>query len=146
MIYGSWDMERNRQNFFVILDHFLPSYLPEQSVKSKFWKNEKKACRYNFTHVYHKLSITFIWCMVPEIWSATDRTFCNVGSFFVLWPNQQPKNLKLKKKWKKCLEISSFYTSAPKIMIIYYTIPEVWHVIDIIFISNFGLFSALLTP
>ena len=51
--------------------------------------------------MYHKLSITFIWCMVPEIWSATDRTFCNVGLFFVLWPNQQPKNLRFKKKMKK---------------------------------------------
>ena len=26
--------------------------------------------------------MTIIWCMVPEIWSATDRTFCHSGWFF----------------------------------------------------------------
>ena len=28
MMYGSWDMERDRHNFFVILDRFLPFYTP----------------------------------------------------------------------------------------------------------------------
>ena len=28
MMYGSWDMERDRQDFFLILDHFLPFYTP----------------------------------------------------------------------------------------------------------------------
>ena len=28
MMYGSWDMECDRQNFFVIMDRFLPFYSP----------------------------------------------------------------------------------------------------------------------
>ena len=44
--------------------------------------------------------------------------------------------------------MSSFNTSVPKIMIIWYTIPEIWHVTDgqmyIIVIFHFGLFFALL--
>ena len=48
--------------------------------------------------------MTVIWCMVPEIWSATDRTFCHSGLFFALlpfypfWdPESQPK---ISKFWK----------------------------------------------
>ena len=51
-----------------------------------------------------------------------------------------------KMKEKKDLEISSFYTSVPKIMIICHTVPEIWHVMDVIVIFHFGLFFALLTP
>ena len=45
---------------------------------------------------------------------------------------------------KKILEISSFYTSVPKIMIICYTVPEIWHVTHVIFIFHSGLFFTLL--
>ena len=31
-------------------------------------------------------------------------------------------------------------------MIICYTVPEIWHVTDIIFIIHFGIYFALLTP
>ena len=56
MMYGSWDMERVTDRIFVILDHFLPFYLPPpphwQPRKSKFSKNEKIFWRYHhFTHV-----------------------------------------------------------------------------------------------
>ena len=78
MMYGSWDIKRNRQIFC----HFGPFFAllhPYQPKKSKFWKHEKTACRYYyFTHVYHKWQS---WCMVPEIWSVTDRIFCH----FVFW-------------------------------------------------------------
>ena len=35
--------------------------------------------------------MTVIWCMVPGIWSVTDRIFCPFGLFFALLP---PKNSK----------------------------------------------------
>ena len=55
-----------------------------------------------------------------------------------------PNSLKNKnfKKMKKHQDISSFYTSVPKIMIICYTVPEIRHVMDAI-IFHFGLFCAL---
>ena len=51
-----------------------------------------------------------------------------------------------KKKEKKRLEISSFYTSAPKIMIIYFTVPEIRCMMDVIVTFHFGLCFALLSP
>ena len=53
--------------------------------------------------------MTIIWCMVPEIWSMTDIIFCQFGSFLPFYPRNNPKNQNLN-KWKKHLEISSFYT------------------------------------
>ena len=53
---------------------------------------------------------------------------------------------KISKKWKKRPEMSSFYTSAPKIMIICYIVPEIWHVMDVIVIFHFGQFFALTPP
>ena len=54
MIYGSWDMERNRQNslsFWTVICPFTP-YGPRES---KFRKDEKHTGRYyHLTNVYHK--------------------------------------------------------------------------------------------
>ena len=55
------------------------------------------------------------------------------------------RKIKIKKKKKKNLDVSSVYTSVPKIMICY-TVPEIWCAIDVIVIFNFGLFFALLPP
>ena len=44
------------------------------------------------------------------------------------------------------MEISSFNTSVPKIMIICYTVPEIRRLTDAIFIFHLGLFFALLAP
>ena len=40
MMYGSWDMIFNRQNYFVILDHFLP-FTPLTAQKLKISKMKK---------------------------------------------------------------------------------------------------------
>ena len=54
MMYGSWDMKFNRQNFFVILSRFLPFYSPNM-LKNENIKNEKNPLRYHyFTQVYQK--------------------------------------------------------------------------------------------
>ena len=44
------------------------------------------------------------------------------------------------------MEISSFYTIVPKIMIIGYTVPEIWCVPDVIVVFHFELFFTLLPP
>ena len=44
------------------------------------------------------------------------------------WQTKKSKFWKTEKKKKKtCLEISSLYNSLPKIIIICYTVPEIWH-------------------
>ena len=44
------------------------------------------------------------------------------------------------------IEISSFYTSVPKIMIICYTFLEIWHITHVIVVFHFGQFFSLLPP
>ena len=41
MMYGSWDTEHDRQNFFVILGYFLPLYLPNNPENQNFEKMKK---------------------------------------------------------------------------------------------------------
>ena len=55
------------------------------------------------------------------------------------------QKIKISKKWKTGLEISSFYTILPKTMIIGHTVLETWCMMDVI-IFHFGLFFALLPP
>ena len=64
--------------------------------------------------------MTIIWCMVPEIWSVTDKIFLSFWTIFCPLTPLRTQKIKILKKWKKCLKISSFSTSVPKIMIIYY--------------------------
>ena len=67
---------------------------------------------------------------------ACDRCNC----YFSFWASFCPftprttQKIKNLQKWKKCLKISSFYTSVPKIMSICYTAPEAWHVTHVIVI------------
>ena len=86
--------------------------------------------------------------MVPEISTATDIFFWLSWAIFCpftpppLLPNS-PKNENFK-KMKKHPDISSFYTSVPQIMIMCYTLPEIWHVTHVNVIFHFGQFFALL--
>ena len=41
--------------------------------------------------------MTIIWCIVPEVWSMTDRNFCHFGLFFVFYPLNNPKNQNFEK-------------------------------------------------
>ena len=66
--------------------------------------------------------------------------------FYPFTPPNNPKNQNFEENQKECLEISSFYTSVPKIMIIYYTVPDRRCVMDVIFSFHFGLFFAILPP
>ena len=89
--------------------------------------------------------ITIIWCMLPDIWNTTDIFFSHFGPFFTFYPLKTQK-IKILKKWKKCVTISSFCTSVSKIMIICYTVPEIWRVMDVIVIFYFWLFFLPFSP
>ena len=69
--------------------------------------------------------MTIIWCMVPEMFSATDQILCYFGPFFALLPSLKTKKSKFWKNEKKHLEISSFYMCVPKIMIRWCIISEI---------------------
>ena len=114
----------------------MPFYPPHsQPKKSDFKKNEKNTWRYyHFTQqVYHKWQ-SYDVCF-PEIWSMMTEFLVILDRFLHFYPppdkpkNQNFEKLKKKKQKKKttCLEISSLYNSLPKIIIICYTVPEIWH-------------------
>ena len=127
-------MARNRFNcYFSFWTIFCPK-------KSKLKKNEKNAWRYDFTIVTtnHHHMLYF----VPEIWCVTDVIIFHFWAIFCPFTPLTTRKIKISKKWKQLLDISSFYTT--KIMIICYTVPEIWRVTGVIVIFHIGLFFALL--
>ena len=88
MMYGSWDMERNRQDFLSFWTDFCP-FTPYGPRKSKFLKYQEKTGRYyHFTNVYHKRQ-------------SYDVLFLRYGlqrtesfAFFALLPPPPPNNTK----------------------------------------------------
>ena len=112
----------------VILVIFCP-FTPLKTPKIKILKSDKNCWR------YHQKSI--IWYMVPEIRNETEEIFCHFGPFF------SPFTTIITGKIKN--QISSFYKSVPKIIIICFAVPEIWHVKDIISFY-FGSFFACLIP
>ena len=79
--------------------------------------------------------------MIPEIWNATDKIFLILDQFLSFNrfpPLNNPKNQNFE-NLKKTLEISSFYTNVPKIMVIGYTVSEIRHVTDVGYFLPFYL-------
>ena len=111
MMYDSWDMECDRQNFLSLWTVFC-LFIPLTTQKSKFGKNEKKPgdiiilqmCATNDNHD--------VWF---QIYGATNRFFCYFRSFFTLLPTPLTIcKIKILKKWKKKhQEILFFYTCVP---------------------------------
>ena len=145
--YGAW-----KTDFFLILDHFLSFYTPLPSPNNpenqNFQKMKKKTKKPGDIIILHKCTINDNH-MIYGSWDmkCTRQTFFLILAICHFLPFYLPNNLKneISKKWKKRLEISSFYTSVPKIMIIGYTVPEIWQVTDVIVIFHFGQFFAPLT-
>ena len=126
-----------RQNFLSFWAIFCP-FTPLTTQKIKILKKLKTPLEIlSFYTSVPQMKIK--WYMVPEIWSVTDRIFCHFGPFF---PFYSPMNLENKKKQ---LEILSFYTNVPRIMIIGYTVPEIWCMTCVI-IFDFGLFFPFHPP
>ena len=71
--------------------------------------------------------------------------FCHFELFLPFYPLTIQK-IKILKKWKKMVGDNIIYTNVPKIMIICYTVYEIRCVRDMIFVSHFRLFFALLPP
>ena len=138
-MYGCWDMEHDRSmeherawwhDRMVILDQLLPFYhspLTTHKIKIlKKWRKKKKKHLEisSFTQVCHK-------------WQSYNVCFLR----YKVWKTEL---IKILKKLENCLEILSFYTCVPKIMIIWCIVPEIWSMTEIF--SHFGLFFALIPP
>ena len=82
--------------------------------------------------------------MAPEIWSVTEF-FVILGHFLPFYPTNNPKNQNFEKMKKTPGDIIILHTCI-KNHDQCYTIPEIWHMTDVIYISYFGPFSAILPP
>ena len=148
-MYGFWDMECNRQNFFSFWTIFTllppPPPAPSQPLKIKISKKWKKnTWRYHHsTHLHHKWISLDVWFL--RYGAQLTELFLILGHFLPFYPTNNRKNQNFEKT-KKMPGDTSFYTSAPKIMIIYYTVPEIWHLTDVIVIFHIGQFFAILPP
>ena len=86
-------------------------------MEKKTNKKTKKTWRYyHFTNVYHKWQSYDLWFFR---YGVQQTFFLSLWTVFVPLTLLTTKKIKILKNWKKPLEITLFYTSAPKIMIIY---------------------------
>ena len=131
---------------YFILGNFL-TFHPLNSPKNKNFKKKKRKKTPGHTSFYASTPKIMIICYtVLEIWCVTDVIV--IFHFWLVFALLPPNSLKNENfnKMEKYLEISSFYTSVPKIMIICHTIPERWHATYIIVIFHFGLFLPFYSP
>ena len=136
--YGMWQTK--------IFCHFGPFFFhfyPPNNLKNQNFKKQKKTSGDNIVlHMYTINDYHMMYCSWDT--KRDGQNFLSFWPFFALLPPTTQK-IKILKNWEKYLEISSFYKSVPKIMIICYSAPEIWRVTDVI-ISHFGPFFALLPP
>ena len=86
MRYGSWDTKWDRQNFLSFWAIFC-TFNSLTTWKIKLFKKWKKHLEIS-TFYTCATKITIIWCMLPEIWSATDISY-HFGPFFAhYWPRK----------------------------------------------------------
>ena len=94
LIYGFWDIKHNGQSFLSFWTNFCHStLLTNQKIKIlKKWKKHLEILSF-YTCVSQ---ITFIWCMVPKIWSTTGTIFSHSGNF----TPRITQIINILKKWK----------------------------------------------
>ena len=139
MIYGSWNIRCNGQKFLLFRAIFCP-FSPLTTWKIKTLK--KTPGDITILHIF----TTNDSHMIYGSWDMA-RDKCNYFLFWAIFCHFTPttsRKIKILKKWKKHLEIPSFYICIPKIMIRWCALPEIWCVTEVIVISHFGLFFALL--
>ena len=137
--YEAWQTE-----FFVIFDRFLPFYPPSNPKNQNFEKRKKVPGDIIILHKCTKNHDHMVNCSL-DITCNRFNCYFSFWAIFCPFTSLPAQKIKIKKK-KTNLEISSFCNSLPKIMIICYTLPEIWCVRDVIVIFHFGLFFDLLSP
>ena len=133
--YGAWWTA-----FFVILDHFLHFYLPN-NLKNQNFEKMKKLPGEIFLHICTINDNT----MMYGPWDV-EHDGQNFLSFWTIFSSLTARKIKIKKNEKYSWRYYHFNNSVPKIMIICYTVPEIWHITDVIVFFHFGLFFALYLP
>ena len=130
---------------FFILDYFLSFYSPNSPKNQNLKKMEKAPGNIIILHKCNKNNDQMQYCSWDMV---RDRCNCYF-SFWAIFCPFTPRTtwqMKILKKWKKPLEISSFYISVPKIMIICYTVTEIRSMTNVIITFSFWTIFCLFTP
>ena len=123
--------------FLAIFSHFWPFYPTNNPKNQNFAKMKTMPGGIIILNKHTWSQDHMLYCSWDMVYNR-----CNYFSFWAIFCPFIPLpawKIKILKKWKRHMEMSSFYTSVSKIMIICYTDPEIWHVTDII-IFHFELF------
>ena len=105
---------------------------------------EKNIWRYyHFIYLHHKWQSYDVWFL--RYGAQQTEFFVILERFLLFYPCMDPENLNFEGKKKKPWRYYHFTQVHHIIMIIYYPVPEIWCVTDII-IFHFGLLFALLQP
>ena len=124
-----WRYGAKQAYFFDNLWPFLPFYSHNNLENQNFEKKEKK-CSVISSFYNRAPQMTITWCIVSKIMSTTHwilPLFYLSSLFFTChFTSLTTQKIPILKKGKQFLEISSLYTSAPKIMITCYAVPEIF--------------------
>ena len=102
----------------------LPPNIPKNQNFGKIKKIPKDIIIFNrCTKIYDQMMYGS-WDMV------CDRCNCYFSFWAITFTPLSAQKVKILKKWKKCMDISSFYIGVPKIMIRWCTVPEIWCMMD----------------
>ena len=133
----------------IVIFHFglyfalLPASSPENENIRKLTKTLRDMITLHKCTKHHDHRLYCLWDIVC---AGFNCCFLFWGIFYPFNPVTAWK-MKISENWKKKhLEISSFYTNAPKIMIIGCTALEKWHVTHVILVFHFGQFFSFLPP
>ena len=143
MLYCSGDMVRDGCNCyfsFWVAFCFYPSNSPKISKKMK--KKKKMTGDIIILHKCTKTHNHMLYCSWDLVHDGCNCYF-SFWTIFCPFTSATAWKMKISKKMKKILEISSFYKSVQKTMIICYTALEIWRVTDVI-VFHFRQFFALL--
>ena len=93
--WGTVPEIRSEKDILVICCSFTPTL---KNPENQNFEKMKEASGYLI--ILHVPKITIIWCMLPEIWSATYIIFCHFGPHFAVLPHYWPWKLKFRKNVK----------------------------------------------
>ena len=119
--YDVWFLRYGAQNiflkFFLVMDHFLPFHQPKNTEKQNFEiKNQNQNINFEKMKKNPPADIIILNMYIinknHDVWFL--RYFFSFGTTFCPFTPLTTQKFKILRKRKKCLEISSFYTSVPK--------------------------------